>query len=111
GLDSDRTVSSYTDLPSGDSSAAKPPSPVTWIASPPIVGIFHTCCSPVRAESKYIHRPSCDQLGLPSSAGCVVMRCGLPPFASITQMSNSPSAFESKAICPPFGDQRGVETA
>src|SRR5215467_12210705 len=39
------------------------------------------------------------------------MRCGFPPFAPTTKMSYSPAAFESKAILPPSGDQRGVETS
>src|SRR5215470_3616397 len=39
------------------------------------------------------------------------MRCGFPPFAPTTKMSYSPAAFESKAILPPSGDQRGVVTS
>ena len=38
------------------------------------------------------------------------MRTGFPPFAPIIQTSHPPSASESKAIRPPSGDQRGVET-
>src|SRR5258708_7218258 len=39
------------------------------------------------------------------------MRCGFPPFTPIAQMSYSPSAFESKAMRLPSGDQRGVVTS
>src|SRR5262245_36320984 len=46
-----------------------------------------------------------------SEDGWFVRRRGLPPLAATTKMSQFPSAVESKAMCSPSGDQRGVAVA
>jgi hypothetical protein len=49
-----------------------------------------------------------DQLGTTSVDGSLVSLRGEPPRESMTKISALPGARESKAICCPSGDQRGV---
>src|SRR6266436_5293037 len=121
-------------LPSGDQTGLEAPCcmKVSWLASPPSVGISHIwglplpCCfcsfsllpvaSPSRSETKASQRPSGDQVGLLVLAGPAVKRFASPPSLGTTQIEERYSYLRSsmvvttKATRCPSGEIRGLAT-
>src|SRR5260370_12610537 len=74
-------------VPSGDHSAATTPlgRSVTYLGSPPLVGMTHACGLPPRSEMKSSRLPSGENRGRMSLASAVVSCWGSPPLQVVPQ--------------------------